>query len=140
MLVLENESLNLISWFEENFMKVNPEKFQEICMGKMSVPFLLYLVLFLVINKYVMLLPFKLLCLYASVCMLSTLIFAFPMGALFLIFSAHLNRRLIGELIEYTCTGIWRPSNVQPSTFSNDITYEALRPILSILNIYSIYR
>ena len=77
MLVLENESLNLISWLEENFMKVNPEKFQEICMGKMSVPFLLYLVLFLVINKYVMLLPFKLLCLYASVCMLSTLIFAF---------------------------------------------------------------
>lgn len=34
--VLENESLNLISWFEKNFMKANPEKFQAICVGKKS--------------------------------------------------------------------------------------------------------
>ena len=33
-LVLENESLNLISWFEDNFMKANPDKFQAICAGK----------------------------------------------------------------------------------------------------------
>ena len=33
-LVLENESLNRISWFENNFMKANPEKFQAICVGK----------------------------------------------------------------------------------------------------------
>ena len=32
----ENESLNLISWFEKNFMKANPEKFQAICVGKKS--------------------------------------------------------------------------------------------------------
>ena len=35
-LVLENESLNLISWFEDNFMKANREKFQAICVGKKS--------------------------------------------------------------------------------------------------------
>ena len=35
-LVLENESLNLISWFEKTFMKANPEKFQAICVGKKS--------------------------------------------------------------------------------------------------------
>ena len=35
-LVLENERLNLISWFEKNFMKANPEKFQAICVGKKS--------------------------------------------------------------------------------------------------------
>ena len=33
-LVLENESLNLISWFENKFMKANPEKFQAICVEK----------------------------------------------------------------------------------------------------------
>ena len=33
-LVLENESLNLISWFEKIFMKANPEKSQAICVGK----------------------------------------------------------------------------------------------------------
>ena len=56
-----------------------------------------------------------------------------------MIFLAHLSRRLIGELIVYT--GIWRPSvrpsvrpsSVRPSTFSNDISSEAVRPILSIL-------
>ena len=32
--VLEQESLNLIKWFENNFMKANPEKFQAICIGK----------------------------------------------------------------------------------------------------------
>ena len=47
------------------------------------------------------------------------------------------SRRLIGELIVYT--GIRRPSGVRPSsvrrpsTFSNDISSEAVRPILSIL-------
>ena len=33
-LVLENKSLNLISWIEDNFMKANPDKFQAICAGK----------------------------------------------------------------------------------------------------------
>ena len=32
--VLEQESLFLISWFDKNFMKANPEKFQAICIGK----------------------------------------------------------------------------------------------------------
>ena len=32
--VLESDSLNLISWFEENSMKTNPDKFQAICIGK----------------------------------------------------------------------------------------------------------
>lgn len=32
--VLESESLNLISWFSENFMKANPDKFQAICLGQ----------------------------------------------------------------------------------------------------------
>ena len=32
--VLEQESMNLIKWFENNFMKANPEKFQAICLGK----------------------------------------------------------------------------------------------------------
>ena len=35
-LVLENESLNLISWFEKKIMKANPEKFQAVCVGKKS--------------------------------------------------------------------------------------------------------
>ena len=51
-------------------------------------------------------------------------------------FLAHLSRRLIGELIVYT--GIRRPSvrrrSVRPSTFSNDISSEAVRPIFSILH------
>ena len=34
--VLEQESLFLISWFDKNFMKANPEKFQAICIGKKS--------------------------------------------------------------------------------------------------------
>ena len=41
---------------------------------------------------------------------------------------AHLSRRLIGELIVYE--GIRRPS-----TFSNDISSEAMRPILFIFYI-----
>ena len=45
---------------------------------------------------------------------------------------AHLSRRLIGELIVYT--GIRRPSIRRPSTFSNDISSEAVRPIFSILH------
>ena len=50
---------------------------------------------------------------------------------------AHLSRRLIGELIVYE--GIRRPS-VRPSvrrlsTFSNDISSEAVRPILFIFHI-----
>ena len=32
--VLESNSLYLISWFEENSMKANPDKFQAICIGK----------------------------------------------------------------------------------------------------------
>ena len=55
----------------------------------------------------------------------------------FLAFLAHLSRRLIGELIVYT--GIRRPSarpsSVRPSTFSNDISSEAVRRILSIFHI-----
>ena len=48
---------------------------------------------------------------------------------------AHLSRRLTGELIVYT--GIRRPSVVRrPSTFSNDISSDAVRRILSILHIY----
>ena len=50
---------------------------------------------------------------------------------------AHLNRRFIGELIVYK--GIRRPSvrpsSVRLSTFSNDISSEAVRPILSIFHI-----
>ena len=50
---------------------------------------------------------------------------------------AHLSRRLTGELIVYT--GIRRPSVrpsvVRPSTFSNDISSEAVRRILSIFHI-----
>ena len=34
--VLEQESLFLISWFDKNFMKANPEKFQAIFIGKKS--------------------------------------------------------------------------------------------------------
>ena len=53
-------------------------------------------------------------------------------------FLAHLSRRLIGELIVYE--GIRRPS-VRPSVvrrlskFSNDISSEAVRPILFIFHI-----
>ena len=43
---------------------------------------------------------------------------------------AHLSRRLIGELIVYTGTSVCRPS-----TFSNHISSEAVRPILSILHV-----
>ena len=32
--VLEQESNNLISWFVQNFMKANPDKFQAICVGQ----------------------------------------------------------------------------------------------------------
>ena len=49
-----------------------------------------------------------------------------------LCFLAHLSRRLTGELIVYT--GIRRPS-VRPSTFSYDISSEAVRRILSIFHI-----
>ena len=59
-----------------------------------------------------------------------------PIIFLFIIFLAHLSRRLIGELIVYE--GISRPS-VRPSfrlsTFSNDISSEAARPILLIFHI-----
>ena len=53
------------------------------------------------------------------------------------LFLAHLSRRHIGELIVYK--GIRRPS-VRPSsarlsTFSNDISSEAVRPILLIFHI-----
>ena len=51
----------------------------------------------------------------------------------FLIFLAHLSRRLIGELIVYE--GIRRPSVLRLSTFSNDISSEAVRPILFIFHI-----
>ena len=51
---------------------------------------------------------------------------------------AHLSRRLKGELIVYK--GIRRPSvrrpSVRPSTFSNDISSEAEKPILFIFHIY----
>ena len=50
---------------------------------------------------------------------------------------AHLSRRLIGELLVYK--GIRRPSvrpSVRrPSTFSNDISSEAEKPILFIFHI-----
>ena len=51
---------------------------------------------------------------------------------------AHLSRRLTGELIVYT--GIRRPSVRRPSTFSNDISSEAVRRILSIFHIQHICR
>ena len=47
-------------------------------------------------------------------------------------FLAHMSRRLVGELIVYT--GI-RTSVRRPSLFSNDISSEAVRPILSIFHI-----
>ena len=54
-----------------------------------------------------------------------------------LLFLAHLSRRVIGELIVYK--GIRRPSvvrsSVSLSTFSNDISSEAVRPILLIFHI-----
>ena len=46
---------------------------------------------------------------------------------------AHLSRRLKGELIVYR--GIRRPASVCPSTFSNDISSEAVRQIISIFHI-----
>ena len=49
------------------------------------------------------------------------------------LFLAHLSRRLIGELIVYG--GIRRPSSVRLSTFSKDISSEAMRPILFIFHI-----
>ena len=48
-------------------------------------------------------------------------------------FLAHLSRRLIGELIVYE--GIRRPSVRRLSTFLNDISSEAVRPILFIFHI-----
>ena len=32
--ILVAEGLSLIQWFENNFMKANPDKFQAICVGK----------------------------------------------------------------------------------------------------------
>ena len=57
---------------------------------------------------------------------------------LFIKLLAHMSRRLIGELIVYE--GIRRPcvrpsSVVSLSTFSNDISSEAVRPILFIFHI-----
>ena len=49
------------------------------------------------------------------------------------VFLAHLSRRLIGELIVYK--GIRHPSVVRLSTFSNDISSEAEKPILFIFHI-----
>ena len=46
---------------------------------------------------------------------------------------AHLSRRLTGELLVYT--GLWHPSVRRLSTFSNDISPQAVRLILSILHI-----
>ena len=48
-------------------------------------------------------------------------------------FLAHLSRRLIGELLVYR--GIRRPSVGPSSTFSNDFSSEAVRPILFIFHI-----
>ena len=53
-------------------------------------------------------------------------------------FLAHLSRRLIGELLVYKGIrrlSVVRPSVVRPSTFSNDISSETVRQILSILHI-----
>ena len=47
-------------------------------------------------------------------------------------FLAHLGRRLIGEFIVYK--GVRRPS-VRPSTFSNDNSSEAEKPVLLIFHI-----
>ena len=58
-------------------------------------------------------------------------------------FLAHLSQKLIGELLVYKGNrrlsvfrrpSVRRPS-VRPSTFSNDISSETVRPILSILHI-----
>ena len=51
----------------------------------------------------------------------------------FTLFLAHLSRRLIGELIVYE--GIRRPSVRRLSTFLNNISSEAVRPILFIFHI-----
>ena len=54
------------------------------------------------------------------------------------LFLAHLSRRLTGELIVYKGIrrpSVGRPSVRRPSTFSNDISSEAVRRILSILHI-----
>ena len=56
-----------------------------------------------------------------------------PEWVLRLVFLAHLSRRLIGELLVYE--GIRRPSVVRLSTFSNEISSEAVRPILFIFHI-----
>ena len=50
-------------------------------------------------------------------------------------FLAHLSRRLIGELIVWA--GIRRPSVIvhHPSTFSNNISSEAMKPILTEFHI-----
>ena len=54
------------------------------------------------------------------------------------VFLAHLSRRLIGELIVYKGirrSSVRRLSSVRLSTFSNDISSEAVRPILFIFHI-----
>ena len=54
----------------------------------------------------------------------------------FNIYLAHLSRRLIGELILYRQASVVRPSVVNISNnnniFSNDISSEAMKPILAI--------
>ena len=53
-------------------------------------------------------------------------------------FLARLSRRLIGELIVYTDIrhpSVRRLSSARPSIFSNDVSSEAVRTILSILHI-----
>ena len=77
-------------------------------------------------------------CLSPSVCLSVCLHPSLPYVRL-TVSLAHLSRRLTGELIVYK--GIRRPSVVRrpsvrrPSTFSNDISSEAVRRILSILHI-----
>ena len=66
------------------------------------------------------------------------------LGSSLIIFLAHLSRRLMGEFI--VKPGIRRPSSSirpsvrrprprRPSTFSNDISSEAMKPILAIFHI-----
>ena len=60
----------------------------------------------------------------------------FPISV-FILFLAHLSRRLIGELIVYPCSGV-RPSSVRrpSSTISKIIFSETTGPIVLILHIH----
>ena len=62
------------------------------------------------------------------------------LGSSLIILLAHLSRRLMGELIvkpgiRRPSSSVRRPRRRRPSTFSNDISSEAKKPILAIFHI-----